>query len=94
VAIALDLNEFETTKYYEEYLNLKQMHELTMVHKEIGSDIVHFLQLYRLSKKERMNPQHIVSLLRIANNDLPASERRYHRLKKDLVLLETNRGIT
>jgi hypothetical protein len=88
VAIKLDLGESETTKYYEEYLNLNQMHELSTVHKEIGSDIVHFLELYRLSKKERMNPQHIVSLLRIANKDLPATERRYYRLKKDLVLLE------
>ena len=88
VAIALNLNEFETTKYYEEYLNLKQMYELRMVYKEIGDDIVHFLKLYRLSKKERISPQHIVSLLRIANNDLPALERRYHRLKKDNVLLE------
>jgi transposase len=88
VAIALDLDEFETTKYYEEYLNLNQMQELYMVHEEIGSDIVHFLELYRLSKKERMNPQHIVSLLRIANSDLPATERRYYRLKRDLVLLE------
>ena len=59
-----------------------------MLHDEIGSDIVHFLQLCRLSKKERMNPQNIVRLLRIANNDLPALERRYYRLKKDLVLLE------
>jgi hypothetical protein len=88
VAIALDLNESETTKYYEEYLELKQMHELKMVYKEIGGDIAHFLKLYRLSKKERINSQHIVSLLRIANNDLPALERRYHMFKKDIVLLE------
>ncbi|HET6715919.1 MAG TPA: hypothetical protein VFG90_02225 [Nitrososphaeraceae archaeon] len=27
VAIALNLTEFETTKFYEEYLNLKQMYE-------------------------------------------------------------------
>jgi hypothetical protein len=76
-----------------------------MVYKEIGGDIVHFLKLYRLLKKERINPQHIVSLLRTANNDLPALERIYHRLKKDMVLLElekqkaeqigaTNRGTT
>jgi hypothetical protein len=88
VAISLDLNEFETIKYYEEYLELKQMHELSIVYDEIGSDIVHFLKLYRLSKKERIKLQHIVSLLRIANNDLPALERRYHRLKRDIVLLE------
>jgi uncharacterized protein (UPF0147 family) len=88
VAIALDLNEFETTKYYEEYLNLNNMHELRMVHQEIGGDIVHFLKLFRLSKKERFSPQHIVSLLKIANNDLSELERRYHRLKKDVVLLD------
>ena len=67
------------------------MHELRMVYDEIGSDITHFLKLYRLSKKERINSQHIVSLLRIANNDLPALERRYHRLKKDIVLLEVEK---
>jgi hypothetical protein len=88
VAIVLNLTESETTKYYEEYLNLKQMYDLQMVYEELGGDIVHFLELYRLSKKERMNPQHIVNLLRIVNNDLPASERRYYRLKKDLLLLE------
>src|SRR5215203_5922714 len=43
VAIGLDLSESETTKYYEEYLNLSQMHELGMVYKEIGGDIVNFL---------------------------------------------------
>src|SRR5215204_7014645 len=46
VAIALDLGESETTKYYEEYLNLKQMHELRMVYNEIGADVMHFLELY------------------------------------------------
>jgi hypothetical protein len=88
VAISLDLTESETTRFYEEYLDLEQLHDLKMVYDEIGSDIVHFLQLYRLSKKERMNPQHIVNLLRIVNNDMPAIERRYYRLKNDMVLLE------
>src|SRR5215208_5861651 len=37
-AIALDLNEHEITKYHEEYLALKQMHELRMVYEEIGGD--------------------------------------------------------
>jgi transposase len=87
-AIALDLSESETTKYYEEYLNLKWMDELRMIYEEIGGDIVHFLKLFRLSKKERISPEHIVSILRIANNDLAALERKYHRLKKDIVLLE------
>jgi hypothetical protein len=88
VAIALDLSESDAIKYYEEYLELKQMYELRMIYEEIGGNIVYFLELFRLSKKERINPKHIVSLLKIANNDLPELERRYHRLKRDMVLLE------
>ena len=45
VAITLNLSEAETTKFYQEYWNLKQMHELRMVYEEIGADIVHFLEL-------------------------------------------------
>ena len=88
VAISLDLSESETTKYYEEYLNLKQMYELRMVYEEIGPDIAPFLRLFRILKKERINSQRIVHLLSIANNDLPTLERRYHRLNKDVVLLK------
>jgi hypothetical protein len=88
VAIALDLSETEVIKYYEEYLHLMQMYELKIVYNEIGGDIAHFLKLFRILKKERINPQHIANVLRIANNDLPALERKYHRLKKDMVLLE------
>jgi DNA-binding CsgD family transcriptional regulator len=50
VAITLNLNEFETTKFYEEYLNLKQMDDLQMIYDEIGPNIVQFLELYKLSK--------------------------------------------
>jgi hypothetical protein len=58
-----------------------------ILHKELGQDIAHFLLPLWL-KKERINRQQIVNLLRIANNDLPALERRYYRLNKDIVLLE------
>src|SRR5215204_1523596 len=88
VAISLNLGKSETTKYYEEYLDLMQLYELKMLYKEIGPDIAHFLRLFRILKKERINSQHIVNLFSIANNDLPALERQYHRLNKDVVLLK------
>src|SRR5215204_4047978 len=88
VAISLNLGESETSKYYEEYLDLMQLYELKMLYKEIGPDIAHFLRLFRILKKERINSQHIVNLFSIANNDLPALERQYHRLNKDVVLLK------
>jgi len=89
VAITLNLSEDETTKFYQEYWNLKQMHELRIVYEEIGADIVHFLELYRLSKDAHMNPRQIINLLRIANNDLQSVERRYQKLQRNVNDLES-----
>jgi len=91
VAIALDLTESETTKYYEEYWNLKQMHELRMVYEEIGGDTVHFLKLYRLSKAAHMNPEHVVNLLQMSNEYLPLLEQKYKRLTKEIDFLESEK---
>jgi hypothetical protein len=90
VAIALDLNESETTKYYEEYLNLNQMHELSMVHEEIGSDIVHFLELYKLSIDAHIKPEHVVNLLQISNA-LPLLEQKYKKLRNEMDFLESEK---
>jgi len=89
VAITLNLSEDETTKFYQEYWNLKQMHELRMVYEEIGANIVHFLKLYRLSKDAYMNPRQIVNLLQIANNDLQSVEQRYKKLQRNANDLES-----
>src|SRR5215218_11196400 len=80
VAITLNLSEAETTKFYQEYWKLKQMHELRIVYEEIGADIVHFLELYKLSKDAHMNPRQTINLLQIANSDLQSVEQRYKKL--------------
>jgi hypothetical protein len=91
VAIALDLGESETTKYYEEYLNLKQMHELRMVYDEIGPDVMHFLELYKLSKDDNMKPEHVVNLLKMSNRYLPIIEQKYRKLMKEVDSLESEK---
>jgi hypothetical protein len=91
VAIALDLVEFETTKYYEEYLNLKQMHELRMVYDEIGADVMHFLELYKLSKDAHMKPEHVVNLLQVSNRYLPLVQQKYKKLMKETDSLESEK---
>jgi predicted transcriptional regulator len=91
VAIALDLSESDTTKFYEEYLKLKQMNDLRIVYDEIGSDIMHFLELYKLSKDVHMNPEQVVNLLQIANNYLPLVEKRYKKLIKEIDFLESEK---
>jgi hypothetical protein len=89
VAIALNLSEDETTKFYQEYWNLTQMHELRIVYEEIGPDIVHFLKLYRLSKDAHMNSQQIINLLQMANNDLQSVKQKYKKLQQNVNHLES-----
>jgi hypothetical protein len=84
VAITLNLTETETTKFYQEYWNLEQMHELRMVYEEIGANIVHFLKLYRLSKDVHMIPRQVINLLQIATNDLQSVEQRYKKLQRNI----------
>jgi hypothetical protein len=91
VAITLNLSESETTKYHEEYLNLKQMHELKIVYDEIGPDIIQFLELYKQSKEVNMKPEHVVSLLHMSNGFLPLVEQRYRKLLKETDLLESEK---
>jgi transposase len=91
VAIALDIDESETTKFYEEYQNLKQMGDLKMIHEEIGGDIIHFLKLYKLSKDAHMNPEHVVNLLQMSNEYLPLLEQKYKMLAKEIDSLESEK---
>jgi hypothetical protein len=91
VAISLDLTESDTTKYYEEYLELKQMHELRMVYDEIGPDIMPFLDLYKLSKDVHMKSEHVVNLLQTSNEYLPLLERKYKKLSREIDSLESEK---
>lgn len=88
VAVALNLGEVEVTRYFKEYLKLKQLHGLYSAYEEIEGEIEPFLKLYELSKAEDMSTKQVVTLLEIANNDLPALEYRYNRLKKEADQIE------
>ena len=88
VAVALNLEEAEVTRYYKEYLKLKQSHGLYLAYEETEGEIEPFLKLYELSKAADMGTKQVVNLLEIANNDLPALENRYHELKNEVDHLE------
>ena len=88
VAVALNLGEVEVTRYFKEYLKLKQLHGLYSAYEEIEGEIEPFLKLYELSKAEDMGTKQVVNLLEITNNDLPALENRYTRLKNEADLIE------
>jgi hypothetical protein len=56
--------------------------------KNLG-DITPFLKLYRSVRSTGMSEEHVVNLLRTANNNLPAVEHRYERLEQEVNSLES-----
>src|ERR687890_68008 len=88
VAIVLNLRESETTEFYKEYWKLNQLHNLNMVYEEIKDNIGYFLKLYKLAKTKGMEAKQVADALEIANNDLPAIEERFIRLRNDVSTLQ------
>jgi hypothetical protein len=64
-----------------------------MVYEETKGDIAPFLRLYKLSKAKGMGLKQVVNLLAIANNDLPAVEEKFKRLRNDMNMLQFQRRI-
>jgi hypothetical protein len=93
VAIELNLGESEVTKFYKEYWKLKQLHNLNMVYDELKGDIDPFLRLYKLSQAKGIGVKQVVNLLTIANDDLPALEKRIKRLRNDMSMLQFQKRI-
>jgi hypothetical protein len=64
-----------------------------MVYEETKGDIEPLLRLYRLSKSKGMSVKQVVDALAIANNDLPAIERRFKTLRNDMSMLQFQKCI-
>jgi transposase len=81
VAIALNLRESETTKFYKEYWKLKQLRDLNMVYEELKGDIEYFLKIHKLSKAKGIGLKQVVIFLQLLTMI-------YHLLKSDLKHIE------
>jgi type I site-specific restriction-modification system R (restriction) subunit len=90
VAAELNIREAEATKYYREYWKLKRLYRLDQIYEDIKDDIIHIIRLYRKMKAERIGIDEVINLIKIANNDLPAVENKYHELKRDVESLESS----
>jgi hypothetical protein len=91
VAVALNARESEISRFYKEYLKLNQMQDLNVVYHELRGDIIPFLRLYKLARAACMSEQHVVNLLKVVNDNLPAVEHRYESLKQEVNSLETRK---
>ena len=91
VAIELNLKEPEATKYCRQYWKLRQLHNLYLIHEEIGDGIVHIVKHYKRMKAAGIGVEQAIHLTKIANNDFPALEQKHQKLKRDVSLLESKK---
>ena len=92
VAIALDMREHEVTQLYKESWTLKQIYDLNSIYLETKGDLGLFVKLFTLSQEAGINADHVVRILRLADDDLPRLEGRHYNLKSEVNSLEAKKG--
>jgi DNA repair ATPase RecN len=93
VTIDLNLGQAQATAYYGEYLKLVGLDDITKIYLEFQGDTSYFVNLCKTAKSEKMNVQHVTTLLKIANNHLPSIQYRYEMLQKQNSILDSNLSI-
>lgn len=92
VTIELGILELEATKFFIEYLRLKELPELPDVFRELGSAkaISYFMKLSNKAIAERLTIKEVVRLLNIVQyNPLSSVEKRMEEVKRMLICLES-----
>ena len=89
VAVLLNLREKEVTEFYTEFWRLCHLRDLYQIYEEVKADMSFLIELYRSMTYEGMNIEHVVKLLKLANNGLPSIEARYRELEKAEPLLHS-----
>jgi hypothetical protein len=87
-AIALDMREPEVTQLYKESWTLKQLYNLNSIYLETKGNLGSFVKLFTLSQEAGINAEHVIRILRLADNDLLRLEGRYYDLKSEVKSLE------
>ena len=89
VTIDLNLGQAQATAYYEEYLKLVGLGDITKIYLEFKGDVSYFVNLCKAAKAAKMGIPQVIDLLRIANNQLPSVQRRYNELQTENNTLES-----
>jgi hypothetical protein len=90
VTIDLNLGQAQATAYYEEYLKLVGLDDVTQIYRELQGGVWYFVKLCKQAKAAKMGIPQVINLLRIANNYLPSVQHRYEELQNQNGILESN----
>jgi hypothetical protein len=91
VAIALNMREHEVTQLNKESWTLKQLYDLNSIYLETRGDLGSFVKLYNLSKAPGLNSEHVIRILKLADDDLLRLEGRYYNFKSEETSLEAKK---
>jgi len=92
LAIELNIRASEAIIFQREYWGLEGLHSLNRIYEEVKDDTWHFVNLCKSVKAAGVGTPRVLVLLKVANNDLPAVELRYERLKREAAILEFEKG--
>jgi hypothetical protein len=92
VAIKLNLGQVQATQYHWEYLKLRGLDDIAKIYLEFKDDIPYFVNLCKAAKSVNISIPEVIKLVNVANNDLPAAQRRYEHLLRDINAMESNKA--
>ena len=88
VAIELNIIQQDVTLFQRGYWKLKQLHHLNQIYEQVNGNILPFLELYELTKKDGLSTEQIVKAVKIASGKLPYIESRYRECQNQVERLE------
>ena len=65
-----------------------RLYDLNSIYLETKGELGSFVKLFTLSRENGLNTEHVIKILRLANDDLLRLEGRYYNLKSEVKSLE------
>jgi hypothetical protein len=88
VAIELNLIQQDVTLFQRGYWKLKQLDQLNQIYEKTNGNLLTFLELYELAKKDGLDTEQVLKAVNIADGKLPFIESRYKECQNQVDRLE------
>jgi hypothetical protein len=88
VAIELNITQSDLIRFEIGYWKLKQLHHINQVYEQVNGNLLPFLELYELARKDGLNTEQVLKAVKIVTGKLPNIESRYKELQYQVEGLE------
>ena len=88
VAIELNLIQQDVTLFQRGYWKLKQLDQINQIYEKTNGNLLPFLELYELARKDGLSTEQVLKAVKIADGKLPYIESRYKECQNQVERLE------